>query len=251
MNASSTVLATTGLVAGYDGIAVVHGVDLEVRSGEVVALLGANGAGKSTTLLTISGLLATIGGRIEVLGRTLEPRRRARPADVVAIARSGVAHVPEDRGLFYDLTAEENLRLGVPARRHRGDVVPLDTLTEWFPMLEGVLDRQAGLLSGGEQQMVTLARALRSRPKLLMVDEMSLGLAPIIVEQLLPVLRTVASELGCGVLVVEQHVSLVLAVSDRAYLLDRGRVVLEGPASEVAAHSEAIEAGYFGDDPGS
>jgi branched-chain amino acid transport system ATP-binding protein len=165
---------------------------------------------------------------------------------VVAIARRGVAHVPEDRGLFFDLTTAENLRLGEPTGRGRPDPMALEELLEWFPPLREVLDRRAGLLSGGEQQMVALARALRSRPKLLLVDEMSLGLAPIIVESLLPILRTVADELGAAVLVVEQHVSLVLSVADRAYLMDRGRLALSGTAAELRGQLSAIEAGYLG-----
>ncbi len=240
------VLEVEQLVAGHDGIPVVHGIDLHVAAGEVVALLGANGAGKTTTLLTISGVLPALAGRVEVLGETAARRRRIRPAEVARRARRGIAHVPEDRGLFFDLTAAENLRLGRPRGRGAPEPLPMEQVLEWFPALRDVLDRRAGLLSGGEQQMLALARAVLGRPRLLMVDEMSLGLAPIIVDHLLPVLRSIALELDAGVLLVEQHVALVLAVSDRAYLLDRGRVLASGPASELAGRTDLIESGYLG-----
>jgi branched-chain amino acid transport system ATP-binding protein len=240
------VVEVRGLVAGYGKVEVVHGVDLHVDAGEVVALLGANGAGKTTTLLTISGVLPRLGGDVEVLGSSLPRSRRVRPAAVAALARRGVAHVPEDRGLFFDLTAAENLRLGRRRRRGSHQPLPMEQILEWFPALSGVLDRRAGLLSGGEQQMLAIARAVQGRPRLLMVDEMSLGLAPIVVDHLLPVLRTIASELGSGVLLVEQHVSLVLSISDRAYLMDRGTILADGVASELAERSELIESGYLG-----
>ena len=244
------LLDARGLVAGYAGIPVVHGVDLFVDAGEVVALLGANGAGKTTTLLTVSGVLPVIDGSVTVLGEQQPLRRRARPGEVAARARSGVAHVPEDRGLFFDLTTAENLRLGRPRGRSAPDPLPMEQVLEWFPALRDVMHRRAGLLSGGEQQMVALARAVLGRPRLLMVDEMSLGLAPIIVDHLLPVLRSIAQELGAGVLLVEQHVALVLAVSDRAYLMDRGTILASGPASELAERSDLIESGYLGADGG-
>ncbi len=243
---SERVLDLRGLVAGYGGISVVHGVDLHVDAGEVVALLGANGAGKTTTLLTASGVLPALGGEVEVLGEPQRQRRRARPGGVAALARRGVAHVPEDRGLFFDLTTSENLRLGRPRGRKASDALPMEQVLEWFPALRGVMDRRVGLLSGGEQQMVALARAVLGRPRLLMVDEMSLGLAPIIVDHLLPVLRSIAIELGAGVLLVEQHVALVLAVSDRAYLMDRGTILAAGPAADLANNTELIESGYLG-----
>jgi branched-chain amino acid transport system ATP-binding protein len=244
--AAERVLDVCGLVSGYEGVPVLHGVDLHVDAGEVVALLGANGAGKTTTLLTASGVLPMLGGTVEVLGRPSPRRRRVRPGEVARQARRGVAHVPEDRGLFFDLTAAENLRLGRPRGRGAPEPLELEQVLGWFPALRDVLDRRAGLLSGGEQQMLALARAVLGRPRLLMVDEMSLGLAPVIVEHLLPVLRSIAHELGAGVLLVEQHVALVLSVSDRAYLLDRGNLVSSGTAAEMAEHIELIESGYLG-----
>lgn len=239
------LLALRGVSAGYEGVAVVHDVDLTVGPGEVVALVGPNGAGKTTLLLTVSALLRPLAGEVQVFGAATRRRRRSVGA-VWGLARQGLAHVPEDRGLFFDLTTAENLRLGRP---RRGPVVEMDVLLDWFPALSRVLDRRAGLLSGGEQQMLALARAVVGRPRLLLVDEMSLGLAPIIVEGLLPVLRSIADETEVGVLVVEQHVGLVLSIADRAYLLSRGRVAFEGPAAGLADRADLIELGYLGDTP--
>lgn len=241
------LLRLDGVSAGYDGVAVIHDIDLAVSPGEVVALVGSNGAGKTTTLLAISGLVPLAGGSLTVLGRSVEVRRRAPVAAVWRRARSGVSHVPEDRGLFFDLTAAENLRLGRP-RRTEG--IPMDQVMTWFPQLARVANRKAGLLSGGEQQMLALARAVLCAPRLLLVDELSLGLAPIIVEQILPVLRSIATETGTGILVVEQHVPLVLEIADRAYLLRQGRVTFDGTAAELRERPELVESGYLGDDPG-
>jgi branched-chain amino acid transport system ATP-binding protein len=259
----TAALQLHGLVAGYGGVPVVHGVDLHVDHGEVVALLGPNGAGKTTLLLAVSGLVSILDGDIEVLGEAVRQRRRARPADVARQARRGVAHVSEDRALFADLTAAENLRLAVSPRRRRrhrgrrpgspdgrdGQPVTMDEVMTWFPALARVSSRRAGLLSGGEQQMLALARAVVSDPQLLLVDEMSLGLAPVIVEQLLPTLRTVAGRTGTGVLVVEQHVGLALSVADRAYLLSRGQVLASGSGADMAGNDALLEAGYLGGAP--
>lgn len=231
----SVLLEIEDLNTGYNGVSVVRGLNLQVSEGEVVALLGPNGAGKTTTLLTTSGLVPIISGDIKVFGRSIKGRRPH------MVAREGLAHVPEGRSLFYQLTVAENLRLG--AAKGAADV---DKALSYFPALEPILDRRAGLLSGGEQQMLAMARALTVKPKLLMVDEMSLGLAPIIVERLLPILRQIAAETGAGVLLVEQHVHMALQVSDRAYVLSHGELVLEGDAAEINKDRSLIQASYLG-----
>jgi branched-chain amino acid transport system ATP-binding protein len=238
------LLRLEGVSAGYDGTAVVHDVDLAVHAGEILALIGSNGAGKSTTLLTISGLVPLMGGTVTLLGATSAQRRRNPTAEVWRRARRGVAHVPEDRGLFFDLTAMENLRLGQP---RRGGRITTEQVIHWFPQLSAVLSRRAGLLSGGEQQMLAMARAMLSDPRLLLVDELSLGLAPMVVEALLAVLRTIASETGTGVLVVEQHVQLVLDIADRAALMRQGRIMFDGEATALKHRPELLESGYLGD----
>ena len=238
------LLRLDGISAGYNGTAVIHEVDLLVNSGEIVALIGSNGAGKSTTLLAISGLVPLMGGTITLLGTTAGPRRHNSTAEVWRRARRGVAHVPEDRGLFYDLTAMENLRLGLP---RRGGRITIEQVMQWFPQLKAVLTRRAGLLSGGEQQMLAMARAMLSDPQLLIVDELSLGLAPMIVEALLTVLRAISTETGTGILVVEQHVQLVLDIADRAALMRQGRILFDGPADELKHRPDLLESGYLGD----
>ncbi len=242
-SASPAALELHGLSAGYGGVAVVHDVDLTVAPGEVVALLGANGAGKSTLLRTVSGLLPHLGGDLVVLGERVPRRRSPRARDATALVRRGVAHVPEDRGLFFDLTVREHLRLG---RRRGGAGRPLDEVLGWFPDLGRMLDRRAGLLSGGQQQMLALARAVAVAPRLLLVDELSLGLAPTIVERLLPVLRTIADATGTAMVVVEQHVALVLEVADRGAVLQRGRLVTVGSAADLRARPDLLQAGYLG-----
>ena len=232
----SALLEIENLNTGYNGVSVVRGLNLNVNEGEVVALLGPNGAGKTTTLLTTSGLVPIISGDIRVFGKSVKGRRPH------LIAREGLAHVPEGRSLFYQLTVAENLRLG--AAKGAADV---KKALGYFPALEPILDRRAGLLSGGEQQMLAMARALSVSPKLLMVDEMSLGLAPIIVERLLPILRQIATETGAGVLLVEQHVHMALEVADRAYVLSHGELAIEGKASDLAKDRSLIEASYLGE----
>ena len=202
-----------------------------------MALLGPNGAGKTTTLLTISGLLEPIDGDVEVLGEPVVVRRPYKNA------RRGLAHVPEDRSLFFGLTVRENLQLG-GAQGQRAD---LDTVLSYFPALEKLLSRKAGLLSGGEQQMLALGRALAGRPRLLLVDEMSLGLAPVIVEGMLPVLRQIAHDIGTAIVLVEQHIHMALTVADRAYVLSHGRLAIEGTRAELVDRRDLLEASYLGE----
>jgi branched-chain amino acid transport system ATP-binding protein len=231
------VLDIVNVSVGYGGLPVVRGVSLHVNGGEIVALLGANGAGKTTTLLAISGLLEASEGRIEFNGAEVTPRRRHALADL------GMAHVPEDRGIFHGLTVRENLL--VDRRVGRNGV---DMAVAMFPALAPLLDRQAGLLSGGEQQMLALGRALASRPKLLMLDEMSHGLAPIVIEAILPQLTEAVDAIGCSVIIVEQHVHLALEVAQTAYVLSRGVVVLSGAAADVADRALELEAAYLSAD---
>lgn len=230
------VLQIEGLTTGYGKIIVVRDLNLEVGAGEVVALLGPNGAGKTTTLLSISGLLPIQNGTIRALGQTVGQL----PAQ--KLSRLGVVQVPEDRSLFTQLSVSENLRMGAHGRDREG----MKQVFQYFPELEPHQGRQAGLLSGGEQQMLAVGRALLQHPKLLLVDEMSLGLAPIIVQRLLPVLRQIAQETGAGVLFVEQHVHLALEVADRAYVMQRGSVSMSGTAAEMRERREVIESSYIG-----
>ena len=224
------------LTCGYGRLPVVRELNLHIDEGEIVCLLGANGAGKTTTLLTLAGALPRLSGSLDVMGR---PVKAARPYEV---ARRGVAIVPEGRGLFYALTVAENLRL----RKHRDSTVTHADLLEYFPALAGLMGRRTGLLSGGEQQMVALAGAMIADPKLMMLDEMSLGLAPVIVEQLLPTVRRIADQRGMAVLLVEQHVLAALKIADRGYVLDHGRVQVEGTAAELTRDAELLEASYLG-----
>ncbi len=241
--APALVLEARGLTTGYRGVAVVHEVDLVVGAGEIVALLGANGAGKTTVLLTVSGLLAHLGGDLTVLGeQQIAPRRTSIGNRALGLVRRGVAHVPEDRALFFGLTGREHLRLAA----RRGDAEAIEQALAPFPALGAIIDRRAGLMSGGEQQMLAIARALAGRPKLLMIDGLSLGLAPIVVEQLLPTVARIARDAGVGVLLVEQHVNAVLAVADRAYVMVQGRISASSSASELAADPAKLAARYLG-----
>ncbi|OAA22327.1 ABC transporter ATP-binding protein, partial [Frankia casuarinae] len=234
------LLVLDRVTSGYDGVPVLRDVSLTVGAGEIVALLGANGAGKTTLIRTAAGLLTPSRGRVKVLD---DRSRRAAPS---TLARRGMAVVPQGRGSLGRLTVRENLRLAA-GRRSSGEI---GRVLDWFPVLRGLLDRSAGELSGGERQRLALAVALVRRPRLLLVDELSFGLAPGIAPQLLALLRTIALETSTGVLLVEQFVSLALQVADRGYVLDRGRIALSASAADLIAHPELIETAYLGGSSG-
>ena len=233
---SDRLLTIDGLDAGYDGAPVVRDLNLHVDAGEVVALLGPNGAGKTTTLMAISGMVEVLGGDVLIMGNRVPRLRQAH-----RVARWGVSHVPENRGILFQLTVRENLELAKVKGR-----VDIDRAVDFFPALGPLLGRRGGLLSGGEQQMLAIGRAIVADPKLLMVDEMSLGLAPVIYEELMPVVRRIADETGAGVLLVEQHVDLALKVANRGYVLSHGDLVMEGAAAEMLANRELLDASYLG-----
>ena len=234
--AGSPVLELDGLTAGYDAAAVVRNLDLHVSAGEVVALLGPNGAGKTTTLRAVSGLVRPMAGTIRVDGADIAKRSPA------TRAKLGIAHVPEGRGVFFGMTVAEHFRLG-----YRGEQLDAKIAYEYFPQLSELQDRRVGLLSGGEQQMLALGRALARRPRLMLLDEMSLGLAPVIVERLLPVVSAYAKERGCAVLLVEQHIHIALAVADRGYVLSHGELVIHESAETLRADHQLILSGYLGE----
>jgi len=226
-------LEISGLSAGYAGLTVLHDLDLTVGPGEVVAVLGPNGAGKSTLLLTVAGVLRADSGVIRLFGEDAAGR------SIQARARDGLGFVPAGRGLFPGLTVRENIRV---CSRDRSAV---DRAVEISPMLATLLDRRAGLLSGGEQQMLALAKVLISRPRLLLIDEMSMGLAPLVVRSLLPVIRAAADADGVGVLLVEQHAAAALEVSDRVVVLNQGTAVHEAASASVLARPELLTELYL------
>jgi branched-chain amino acid transport system ATP-binding protein len=230
-----TLLDVAGLSAGYGRVQVLQGVDVTVAGNEIVALVGSNGAGKTTLLRTLCGLLAPIGGRILFAGQDITGQ------PVESVVRRGLVHVPEGRRLFAGLSVRDNLRLGGWASR----VVDIDRVLTLFPQLGTRLDQVAGTLSGGEQQMCAVARGLMSRPKLIMIDELSLGLAPLVVDAILARLPDIAAT-GTAVLLVEQDVDAALSVSTRAYVLETGRIALSGPASTLRADPR-IQHAYLGD----
>ena len=232
---TAPALSVEGIVTGYGNGPVLHGVSLSVAPGEVVAMLGPNGAGKTTTLRAISGIVRLEQGSIRLAGGDLAS------VSPSARARAGIAHVPEDRGLFRGLTVAEHLRLGP-----RTEKLDADVAYEYFPALKAISGRMAGVLSGGEQQMLAMGRALGRKPSVLLLDELSLGLAPVIVEGLLPVVRAYASEHGCAVLLVEQHVHLALGIADRAYLMANGTSSHSYDAHELRNDMTLVHASYLG-----
>jgi branched-chain amino acid transport system ATP-binding protein len=229
------MLKLEGLEVAYGGMAqVLHGVSLEVPAGQIVALLGPNGAGKSTTLKAISGLLATERGRVSG-GRILLDGERLDGVATDQVVRRGVFHVIEGRRVFEDLTVEENLALGGYTRSDRAGLKRDEARCyELFPRLQDLRKRLAGYLSGGEQQMVAIGRALMARPRLILLDEPSLGLAPLMVQEIFRILRRINQEQQTTLLLVEQNARLALASSNSAYILESGRVVLHGPSATLA-----------------
>ena len=233
------LLELDGVEASYGLLKALHGISLAVDEGQAVAILGANGAGKTTTLRAISGTVQT-SGEIVFAGRRIGRRSPE------SIARLGIAHVPEGRGIYGELSVRENLLLGAVVRRDRKGVKQdLERAFDYFPRLRERLKQQAGTLSGGEQQMLALGRALVSRPRLLLLDEPSLGLAPVIVREFFRIVRTLNQEEGLAVLVVEQNAVLALEASSRAYVLEVGKVAVEGSSAELR-RNESVRRSYLG-----
>ena len=235
---AEALLSIDRLNVAYGDVQVLWDVSLEVQPGEMLALIGANGAGKSTLLATISGLLAPLSGRI------MFDRKDITGAPADEIVRSGIAHVPQGRRLFAGLTVRQNLMLGAYTRRDGDQEKDLAWVLDTFPRLKERQAQLAGTMSGGEQQMCAIGRALMSRPKLLLIDEPSLGLAPVVVDDLLEVLRTV-HEQGTTVLVVEQDIQTALEEADRGYVLETGRITLSGSAKDLLANQD-IKKAYLG-----
>jgi branched-chain amino acid transport system ATP-binding protein len=233
----SALLTLAGVEARYGPVQALHGVSLEVPEGAIVAVLGANGAGKTTTLRAVSGTVRA-SGQIIFDGKPL----RGGPE---AVARAGIAHVPEGRGTFTELTVTENLRLGAYTRRERNLQPEIDRMAEWFPWIPERAHQPAGTLSGGEQQMLALARALMAKPRLLMLDEPSLGLAPMVVREIFRIVRELNERDGLTVLVVEQDARIALQASSSAYVLEVGRVAVSGPSADLR-ENESVRRSYLG-----
>ena len=233
----SALLSLEDVEARYGPVQALHRISLEVPEGSIVAVLGANGAGKTTTLRAVSGTVRR-SGRITFAGQPL----RGGPE---AVARAGIAHVPEGRGTFTELTVTENLRLGAYTRRERNLQSDIDRVSRWFPWIPDRAQQPAGTLSGGEQQMLAVARALMARPRLLMLDEPSLGLAPMIVREIFRIVRELNEQEGLTVLVVEQDARIALQAAASAYVLEVGRVAVSGPSAELR-ENESVRRSYLG-----
>ena len=233
------MLRVSDVSASYGPIQALRGVSLEVSEGQIVALLGANGAGKSSTLKVISGILRPSGGSVEFLG---QPIHRRSPESIVSL---GISHVPEGRELFAELTVEENLRLGAYTRRDSAIKGDIQRIFTYFPLLAERRKQPAGSLSGGEQQMLAIGRGLMARPKLLLLDEPSLGLAPTVVQEIFQIIKTINREEGLTVLLVEQNATMALRVSQYGYVLETGRIVLAAEAAELR-ENETVRRSYLG-----
>ncbi|MGE8404964.1 MAG: ABC transporter ATP-binding protein [Delftia tsuruhatensis] len=238
------LLEIRGLHAAYGSVRVLDGIDMDLAEGRVTALLGANGAGKTTTLRAICRHLVDTRGEVRLAGERIDRHSTER------IARQGVGHVPDGRGTFAQLSAEDNLRLGAqarPTRAARADVGgDMERMFGYFPRLRERRAQQAGTLSGGEQQMLAIARALMGRPRLLLLDEPSFGLAPLVVRDIFGILRRINAEQGTTILLVEQNARLALELANSAYLLETGRIVLHGP-SEAMRRNDAVRQAYLGE----
>ena len=232
------LLKAKGLHAAYGETKVLHGLDFVVEDGGVTTLLGANGAGKTTTLRAICGMLR-VQGEIAFAGKRIDGMATE---DIV---RLGIAHVPDGRGTFMELTVEENMKLGAYTRNDARVAADFERMFGYFPRLKERFRQQAGTLSGGEQQMLAIARALLLRPKLLLLDEPSVGLAPLIVKEIFDIMRRIRVEEHVSMLLVEQNTSMALAFADYAYLLETGRIVVSGPAADIGK-DEAIRRSYLG-----
>ena len=235
----AALLEVKELSAGYGSTQVLHGVGLEVAEGGITTVLGANGAGKTTLLRALCGMIKS-AGQVRLRGQVISGRATE---DIV---RQGVAHVPDGRGTFLDLTTEENLKLGAYTRKDKKRVgEDFERLFGYFPRLRERRHQQAGTLSGGEQQMLALSRALMLRPRLLLLDEPSFGLAPLVVQGMFHIMRRINQEEGVSMLLVEQNATLALDLADHVYLLETGRVVVSGPSS-VIRNDEAVRRSYLG-----
>jgi branched-chain amino acid transport system ATP-binding protein len=235
----AALLEVANLEAFYGPTQVLHGFSFGLEEGSITALLGANGAGKTTTLRALCGMVKT-RGEIRFGGERLDGRATE---DIV---RRGIAHVPDGRGTFLNLSAEENLRLGGYTRNDRGAVsADIERMFDYFPRLKERRRQQAGTLSGGEQQMLAVARALMLRPRLMLLDEPSFGLAPLLVEQIFRIMRTINEREKVGILLVEQNAAMALALADRAYVLETGRIVISGSAEEIR-NNDAVRRSYLG-----
>jgi len=232
------VLQVAGLTGGYGAIQVLHGLDFHVDEGEIVVILGANGAGKTTTLRAVSGMIST-SGTVEFRGESIQG---AKAPDIV---RKGVAHVPQGRGTLNELSVEDNLRVGAFIRKDNEIDADMDRWFDVYPVLRERRNQRAGSLSGGEQQMLAVSRALMSRPDLLLLDEPSLGLAPIIVKDLFDRFAEINKDTGMTMLVVEQNAQLALAIADRGYVIESGEIAFDGPAQELLS-DDKIRKSYLG-----
>ena len=237
---ADTLLKVKGLKVAYGGIQAVKGVDMDVREGELVTLIGSNGAGKTTTMKAITGTLAAQAGEIEYLGRPIQGQG---PWDLV---RQGLAMVPEGRGVFTRMTITENLQMGAYLRSDNAAIADdIEKMFHTFPRLRERKDQLAGTMSGGEQQMLAMARALMSRPKVLLLDEPSMGLSPIMVDKIFEVVKDVYSQ-GMTVVLVEQNASRALAMADRGYVMDSGLITMAGPGQQLLADPK-VRAAYLGE----